>query len=58
LRGTIRHIERLGSETIVSPETESRERAFAAIPYDEVFAPGSEIAFRGDPDTAHLFPAN
>jgi multiple sugar transport system ATP-binding protein len=58
LRGTVQRIERLGSETIVSLEFISSERALAAIPHDEVFVPGSEIELRFDPDAVHLFPAN
>lgn len=57
VRGTVSLVERLGSETIVSFETVSKERALAAIPQDEIFEPGSAVEFSFSPDTAQLFSA-
>ncbi len=57
MKGNIALVERLGTETIVSFETPSNERALAVIPRDEAFEAGSGIAFSFDPKSAHLFPA-
>ena len=57
LGGRVSLVERLGTETIVSFETASEERALAAIPEDEVFEDGSAVEFQFDPKVAHLFPA-
>jgi len=58
VKGTISLVERLGSETIVSFQTVSDERALATIPHDEIFEPGGAIEFCFDPKSAHLFPAD
>ncbi|KQZ13220.1 ABC transporter ATP-binding protein [Mesorhizobium sp. Root554] len=57
MKGSISLVERLGTETIVSFETPSNERALAVIPRDEAFEAGSGIEFSFDPKSAHLFPA-
>ncbi|MGI6852247.1 ABC transporter ATP-binding protein [Mesorhizobium sp. 1B3] len=57
VKGTVSLVERLGTETIVSFETVSNERALAAIPQDEVFEAGSAVEFQFDPKVVHLFAA-
>lgn len=57
IRGHVALVERLGHETIVSLETQSGERALAAIPRDETFEAGAAVTFRFDPAAAHLFAA-
>lgn len=57
VKGNVSLVERLGTETIVSFETVSNERALAAIPQDEVFEAGSAVEFQFDPKVAHLFAA-
>jgi multiple sugar transport system ATP-binding protein len=57
VKGNVSLIERLGTETIVSFETVSNERALAAIPQDEIFEAGSAVEFQFDPKVAHLFAA-
>ncbi|PWJ82425.1 multiple sugar transport system ATP-binding protein [Pseudaminobacter salicylatoxidans] len=57
VKGNVSLVERLGTETIVSFETMSNERALAAIPQDEVFEAGSAVEFAFDPQLSHLFAA-
>ncbi len=58
VKGTVLLVERLGSETIVSFETASKEHALAAIPQDLSFDPAAAVEFSFDPESAHLFPAD
>ncbi len=56
ISGRIALIERLGTETVVSMETEVG-RVLASIPHDEVFEDGAQVEFGFDPQNVHLFPA-
>ena len=57
VKGHVSLVERLGSETIVSFDTATSERALAAIPQDEIFEAGSAVEFHFDPKVSHLFAA-
>lgn len=57
LSGTVKLVERLGTETIVKFDLKSGESVIAALASDELIDPDSQITLSFDPDNVHLFPA-